>query len=121
MQPHFFVMSVFHTIRTITDLVLSNVQIAGLKLITLYVMNDGPPHLRQLRWLWMTNQRFAIGLWVLCQILALITDTKRGVYVAPNMRTILLCERGSPYANILAIPDRMHTGIPICVRQSPYA
>ncbi len=76
-----FVMSVFHNIRTIMDLVLSNVQIAGLKLMTLYVMKHGPPHLRQLRWLWMTNQHFAIGLWVLCQILALTTNTKKGVYV----------------------------------------
>jgi hypothetical protein len=36
-------------------------------------------------------------------------------YVAPNMGTISLCERGSPYANILVIPARMHTGIPICM------
>jgi hypothetical protein len=38
-----------------------------------------------------------------------------GVYVTPNMRTILLCKRRSPYANILAIPTRMHTGIHICI------
>jgi hypothetical protein len=43
------------------------------------------------------------------------------IYVAPNMRTISLCKRGSPYANILAIPAHMHTGIPICVRRSPCA
>ncbi len=77
----FFVMSVFQNLRAIRDLVLSNVQIAGLKLMTLYVMKDEPPHLRQSRWLWITNQHFAIGLWVLWQILALITDMKKGVYV----------------------------------------
>ncbi len=43
-----------------------------------------------------------------------------GVYIAPNMCTILLCQQGSPYGNILAIPTRMHTGIPICIRQSLY-
>ena len=46
---------------------------------------------------------------------------RTNVYVAPNMRTISLCKQESPYANILAIPAHMHTGIPICVRQSPYA
>ncbi len=43
------------------------------------------------------------------------------VYVTPNMHAILLCKRGSLCANILAIPTHMHMGIPICVRQSPYA
>jgi hypothetical protein len=80
--------------------------------MTLYVMKDKPPHLRQSRWLWMTNQHFAIGLWVLCQILALITDMKKGVYVAPNMRTILLCERGLPICEISGLPPRTHTGSP---------
>ncbi len=42
------------------------------------------------------------------------------VNVAPNMRTILLCEWGSPYSNILVIPARMHTGIPVCIWQSLY-
>ena len=42
------------------------------------------------------------------------------VYSTPRMRTISLCERGSPYANILAIPIPMHTGIPVCIRQSLY-
>ncbi len=44
----------------------------------------------------------------------------RGVYVAPNMRTILLCERGlpSPYAKILAsLPVRIR-GVPVCIRGS---
>ena len=42
-------------------------------------------------------------------------------YVAPNMRTISLCIRGSPYANFVLIPPHvhpfpahMHMGIPIC-------
>ena len=43
------------------------------------------------------------------------------IYVTPNMRTISLWERGSLYANILAILARMHTGIPVYVRQSLYA
>jgi hypothetical protein len=41
--------------------------------------------------------------------------------VNPHMRTISLCIMGSPYANFSAIPDRLHTGIPICIRRSPYA
>ena len=38
-----------------------------------------------------------------------------GVYVTPCMITISLCKWGSLYANILAIPARIHTG------GSPYA
>ena len=34
------------------------------------------------------------------------------------MRTISLCVMGSPYANFLAIPAHLHTGIPICIRRS---
>ena len=55
--------------------------------------------------------------------LTLITNHNRpaSVYVNPHMRTISLCIMGSPFANFSAIPARLHTGIPICIRRSPYA
>jgi hypothetical protein len=40
------------------------------------------------------------------------------VYVNPPMRTTSLCVMGSPYAIFLAISARLHTRIPICIRQS---
>ena len=43
------------------------------------------------------------------------------IYVNPHMRTISLCVMGSPNANFSAIPARLHMGIPICIRRSPYA
>ncbi len=42
-------------------------------------------------------------------------------YVNLHMHTISLCVMGSPYANFSAICAHLHTGIPICIRQSPYA
>jgi hypothetical protein len=47
--------------------------------------------------------------------------TSSHAYVNPRMRTISLCVMGSPYAKFSAIPARLHTGIPICIRRSPYA
>jgi hypothetical protein len=38
------------------------------------------------------------------------------VYVDPHMRTILFCVWGVPKCKFLVIPDRMHTGILVCVR-----
>ncbi len=35
-----------------------------------------------------------------------------GVAVAPNMRTISLCERGLPICEIYGLPPRTHTGSP---------
>ncbi len=34
------------------------------------------------------------------------------IYVAPNMRTILLCERGLPICKISGFPPHTHTGSP---------
>jgi hypothetical protein len=59
----------------------------------------------------MNQQTVAIGLWILCHILALETDMEKGVCVNPRMRTTSSCVTGSPYANFLAIPARLHTGI----------
>jgi hypothetical protein len=50
-----------------------------------------------------------------------LSGKKLGIYVNPHMRTTSLCVMGSPYAIFLAIPARLHTGIPICIRRSLYA
>ena len=45
-----------------------------------------------------------------------LSEEIHSVNVNPRMRTISLCVMGSPYANFLAIPARLHAGIPICIR-----
>ena len=37
------------------------------------------------------------------------------------MRTISLCVLGLPVCELVAVPARMRTVIPVCIRQSPYA
>jgi hypothetical protein len=58
---------------------------------------------------------------ILLEIYVVGGEFLQSVYVNPHMRTTSLCVMGSPYANILAIPARTHTGIPICIRRSLYA
>jgi hypothetical protein len=43
------------------------------------------------------------------------------IYVDPRMGTISLCVLGLPVCELVAVPVRMRTGIPVCIRQSPYA
>ena len=74
----------------------------------------GTPHMRTRR----KARNFAYGESLYAQ--QICARMGSNIYVTPRMRTILLCKRGSWYANILAIPVRMHIGIPICIRQSPY-